>query len=578
MNDLKWWQKAIFYQIYPRSYADSNGDGIGDLPGITGKLDYLRDLGIGGIWLSPFYPSPLVDCGYDVSDYTAVASEYGSLGDFQRLLDESHQRGIRVILDTVLNHTSDQHPWFQAASSSRNDPRHDWYVWQEGKPGEGPAGSPPNNWLSIFGGSAWEFAPAVGQYYYHYFFKQQPDLNWRNPEVKKALFDVLRFWLDMGVDGFRLDAITALYENASLNDHTADLSQAELYRLGGTGKRADQRRAALAWRLTYQNQLDQPEIHGLLREIHQLIDGYPERVLVGETDEIAYCHPEELHMVFNFPLMRTPHLTPAWVRNNQAERTAALEAIGCPGPGAWPGNTLGNHDSPRIYNRYGDGTHDAAQARLSLAVVLLLRGTPFLYYGEEIGMTDLYLDDLKQLRDSYGIWLYHMQVQELGKTPEEALQMAAKYTRDKCRTPMQWSSEANAGFSPAGIQTWLPVNPNYARGVNVAAEQGVQSSLLSFYQELIRVRNQNPALVEGEYIPVHTEARSYLSFLRRSPEQSCLVLLNMSAMRHTLNLSLDIGSPKSRLLFCSRKRRDDSHRLGQLDLDPFEVYISEIQA
>ncbi len=541
MTSRKWWQKAVFYQIYPRSFADGNGDGIGDLPGIIGKLDYLRDLGIDAIWLSPHYPSPLFDCGYDISDYTGVAPEYGSLDDFRRFLDGAHRRGIRVILDLVLNHTSDRHPWFLESASGRDNPKADWYVWRDGR-----AGGPPNNWQSTFGGSAWEYVPARGQYYYHFFFKQQPDLNWHNPDVKEAMFSAVRFWLDLGVDGFRLDAIGTLFEHPDMPDHPVPMTVGQLRHLGESARtEAERAECGRLWNAMFQYQHSRPEVHDLMRELRALVDTYPgDRVLVGEDDNLTYCREGELHMVFNFPLMRTERLTPAWIRRNQRERLRALAKIS---PEGWPANTLGNHDSPRVYNRYGDGVHDAELARLHLTLLLTLRGTPFLYNGEEIGMTDLMLKDIGQFRDVLGIWFYQEQVEELGVPPDIALERAARLTRDKCRTPMQWANAPRGGFCPPGVDPWLPVNPNYAQGVNVADQDGDPASLLNFYRRALRVRRDTPALMEGEYVLLAPKAQGYLAFLRRTEDQTCLVVLNFSERRLALR-----GAGEARVLLSSR--------------------------
>ncbi len=560
---LKWWQRAVFYQIYPRSFADSNGDGIGDLQGIIDHLDYLRDLGIDAIWLCPHYPSPLYDCGYDVADYTDVAPEYGTLETFRQFLAQAHQHDIRVILDLVLNHTSDQHPWFLASRSSRDDPKRDWYVWRDGRD-EGP----PNNWLSAFGGPAWEYDPTTDQYYYHYFFKQQPDLNWHNPQVKAALFDAARFWLDMGVDGFRLDAIGTIFEHPDLPDHTASCSQLELYaatHLGG----ADPDWVQEQWEAMFHYQVDQPEVHELMRELRAVIDEYPDRMLVGETGEVAYYGngSDELHLAFNFPLMETERLTPAWVRANQQARLTALPHA------AWPCNTLGNHDSSRVYSHFGDGTHDAELARLSAALVLTLRGTPFLYYGEEIGMTDFLLEDSSQFRDALGTWVVEA-ARSMGLGPAEATALGARFGRDKCRTPMQWSGAANGGFSPSTVRTWLPVNPNYARGINVASQIDDPDSLLSFYRRLLRVRRETEPLIEGDYVSLHEESGDYLAFLRRIPGgQTCLVILNFSPHTHTLRF--DLEQQTAQLLFSSHPRSPSDH-LGALKIAPFEVYVAQV--
>jgi alpha-glucosidase len=568
MSELPWWQEAVFYQIYPRSFADGDGDGIGDLPGIIAKLDYLQELGIDAIWLSPQYPSPLFDCGYDISDYTGVAPEYGTLDDFERFLSAAHRRGIRVILDLVLNHTSDQHPWFIASRSSRDNPKRDWYIWRDGR-GNGP----PNNWAAMFGGPAWEYDPATGQYYYHFFFKQQPDLNWRNPEVKQAMRDAVRFWLDLGVDGYRLDAIPTIFEDPALPDHDSDLSLLELRRPSLT-PRSPEEQALLEERrrALFQYQWGLPEVHELMRELRALVDEYDDRVLVGETDDVAYYGDgqNELQLVFNFSLMRTERLTPAWVRANQRERFATMP------PQAWPCNTLGNHDSSRVYSHYGDGENDAALARISVALMLTLRGTPFLYNGEEIGMTDLLLEDLAQFRDMWGVWLYHAEIEERGASAEEALKLAAHFTRDRCRTPMQWANAPNAGFSPAGVQTWLPVNPNYAQGINVADQLDDPESLLHFYRRLLRLRRENPALVAGGFIPLETHAQDYFAFVRhsRADHQVCLVVLNMSDRPHTLEF--DLQAERARTLLSSHAREGGVADPHQLPIAPFEVYIGEL--
>ena len=568
MEELKWWQKAVFYQIYPRSFADGNGDGIGDFHGMIDRLDYLQELGIDALWLSPHYPSPQHDCGYDVADYTGVEPEYGTLEDFKLFLKGAHQRGIRVILDLVLNHTSDQHPWFIESCSSRDNPKRDWYVWRDGKDGR-----PPNNWCSFFGDSAWEYDPVTDQYYYHAFLRQQPDLNWRNPEVKRAMWDAVRFWLDLGVDGFRLDAVGTIFEDPALPDHTAEKSLPELYyALRTASSEEEQERLSEQVETLFQYQLEQPGLHELMQELRAIVDEYPDRVLVGETGEIAYYGDghNEMHLAFNFPLMKTERITPAWVRANQQERLSALP------PGAWPCNTLGNHDSPRVYSRYGDGQNDEALARISLALMLTLRGTPFLYNGEEIGMTDLVLEDISQFRDNLGVWIYHTAVDEFGLPPAEAVALAARLSRDQCRTPMQWANAPNGGFSPAAVQTWLPVNPNYAQGVNVADQLDDPNSLLSFYRRMLRVRKQTPALIAGDYTPLHEDAEDYLAFLRSSGAegQACLVVLNMSDQAHTLRFDLD--AHLARLVFSSHARDGDTDDLSRLTIAPFEIYIAEI--
>jgi alpha-glucosidase len=583
MSALKWWQKAVFYQIYPRSFADSNGDGIGDLQGIIDRLGYLKDLGIDGIWLSPQYPSPQFDCGYDIADYSGVAPEYGTLDDFKRFLVSSHQLGIRVILDLVLNHTSNLHPWFIESRSSRDNPKHDWYVWRDGKDG-----GLPNNWYASFGGSAWEYDSVRGQYYYHFFFKEQPDLNWRNPQVKQAMFDAMRFWLDMGVDGFRLDAIGTVFEDPKMPDHDAELTLEQLMALGYTTMDDQQEYFWEQWRKLYKYQTDLPEMQDLLREVRSVVGEYDDRVLVGETDEIIYNADDQLHMVFNFPLMRTKRLTPAWVRKNQEERLAGLKKVSKDPDGAWPCNTLGNHDSARIYSYFGTGVEISSQndalARLHLALLLTLRGTPFLYNGEEIGMTDYLITDITQFKDNMGVWIYRMVTELIGIPPEQAVLPAAQYSRDKCRTPLQWRNAPNAGFSPAHIQPWLPVNPNYQQGINVEDQEKDPGSMLNFYRRLIHLRSQVPALIEGTYAPLRTgpqQDNEVLSFLRSTRHQVCLVVLNLSGKSHSLNferISTNPISPGSstKLIFSNYKRKKVDNRLERLRVKPFEIYIGEV--
>ncbi|GAB4442877.1 MAG: alpha-amylase family glycosyl hydrolase [Chloroflexi bacterium OHK40] len=557
---MKWWQRSVFYQIYPRSFADQNGDGIGDFAGMAAKLDYLHRLGVDAIWLSPHFPSPFLDCGYDISDYTGVAPEYGTIEEFSHFLQQAHTRGIRVILDLVLNHTSDQHPWFRESRSSRDNPRRDWYIWRDGRDG-----GPPNNWAAIFGGSAWQLDPTTGQYYYHAFLPEQPDLNWRNPEVKAALWSVVRFWLDLGVDGFRLDAIATIFEHPELPDHTLAVSPDAIVD-------ANELPWDDYWQLLH-FQLHQPGLHELMQELRALVDSYPgDRVLIGEDEQVAFhgSGDDELHLVFNFPLMRTERLTPAHIRANQAQRLAELP------PGAWPCNTLGNHDSPRVWSRYGDGTHDAALARLHLALLLTLKGTPVLYYGEEIGMANLELSDPGQLRDTTAIRRYRMLTEREGVAPQAAMGLVAASTRDRCRSPMQWNSTPNAGFCPPEAHPWLPVHPNHRLGVSVADQEGDPGSLLSFYRHLLGLRRATPALVSGDYQLLDPESEAYLAFTRRDPAsgQTCLVLLNFTPAQ--LTPGIDPGALRGRLLFSSTGRPDHELTLHDLTLTPFEVLIAEL--
>jgi alpha-glucosidase len=565
MKEYKWWQSAVFYQIYPRSFADGNGDGIGDFVGMTQKLDYLQSLGVDAVWISPHYPSPQCDCGYDVSDYCDVAPEYGTLDDFRTFLEEAHQRGIKVVLDLVLNHTSDQHAWFLESRSSLDNPKRDWYIWRKGQDGQ-----PPNNWYSTFGGSAWELDPQTNEYYYHMFFKGQPDLNWRNPEVKQAMVNGMRFWLDLGVDGFRLDAVGTIFEAEDLPNSQCDYTLDDLYirqtkAIEDPGEKFD---GGKLWLELFKYQVEQPGIHELMCELRQVVDEYPDRVLIGETEGVDYYGngDNELQLVFNFPLMATHQLTADWVRSNQKERLSSLPR------GAWPCNTLGNHDKTRVFTHFGDGRHNHSIARANLAVLLTLPGTPFLYNGEEIGMTDFMLESPGQFRDSYSPFIYQKDQELMGSSPEIALKRAANAGRDRCRTPMQWENAANGGFSPAEVQTWLPVNPNYQEGINVAEQELDSDSLLNYYRHLLSTRRMSPALVFGGYRTLFSKDPDCLIFLRYYQEQTCLVVINLSSQRRTLDLVAACGHSEGKVIFGSHTR-PDRLALDDLFVSPYEVLI-----
>jgi alpha-glucosidase len=572
VGKFKWWQKAVFYQIYPRSFADGNGDGIGDFKGMTEKVDYLKDLGVDALWLSPHFPSPMFDCGYDISDFEDVAPEYGNMNDFKTFLGKAHSCGMHVILDLVLNHTSDQHRWFLESKSNPDNPKADWYVWVD---------TPPNNWQSCFDGPAWTFAPERGQYYYHYFMKQQPDLNWHKPEVRLAMWGAARFWLDLGVDGFRLDAIGTIYEDPKLTPHSVPMDLAGLRQFADNAKTsAEQAQVEQYWRKMFKNQLGQPGVHKLMKELRTVLDEYDgDRLLVGEDDDVTYQGNgrDELDMVFNFPLMRTDRITPDWIRINQQERASALSAIS---EDAWACNTLGNHDCSRLFTRYsarestGSGIHDGELARLNLAVLLTLRGTPFLYNGEEIGMTDYPVTDPVRMRDTMATWYYDRLVNELKVDPSQAARQASAMSRDKNRTPLQWNNAPNGGFCPAETIPWLPVNPNHTEGINVQEQEIDPDSLLSFYRRMLRLRNSTPALVEGDYLAVHQTADQYLAFLRTMPSQQVLVLLNFSKSKLSLDFS-DLGAKPARMLFSSSGQV--TMDFPQITLHPFEIWIAELK-
>jgi alpha-glucosidase len=479
-----------------------------------------------------------------------------------------------VILDLVMNHTSDQHAWFLESRSSRDNPKRDWYIWRDGK-----NSGPPNNWYSTFGGPAWEYDPATDQFYYHYFFKEQPDLNWRNPEVKEAMFSAVRFWLDMGVDGFRLDAIGTIYEDPDLPDHTSQKTQAELFLSARAAETPEEMLAVRnEFKQMYGFQHDLPGLHELLRELRLVINEYDDRMLVGETDEISYYGDgtNELNLVFNFPLMRTTKMSAGWIRANQKQRLEELPKM------AWPCNTMCNHDTPRDKSRYSDGKHADEIARLSLALMLTLRGTPFLYNGEEIGMSDYPFTEVERMRDTLGIWFYHQASSLLGLSPEEASRIAAATGRDKCRTPNQWRNAANAGFCPEGVEPWLPVNPDYAAGINVADQEDDPASMLNFYRRMISLRKNIPALVFGSYIPLHEDDPDVLAYLRVTQGKACLVVLNYSENSSTLDFAgLEVDGREvipagAMVLYSSSARPERLDGLGQVELAPWEILIADL--
>lgn len=495
-NDYLWWRDGVIYQIYPRSFADSNGDGIGDLQGIIGKLDYLADLGVDGIWLSPINPSPDKDFGYDVSDYFDIDPKYGTLADFDRLLKEAHKRNLHIIMDLVLNHTSDQYEWFKQSRSSRDNPYRDWYIWRENPKGKQV---PPNQWQSIFGGRAWEYDAKTEQWFYHMFVKEQPDLNWRNPDVYKKMMDVFRFWLDRGVDGFRLDVFNEYFKDDQFRDNPPAL-----------GLRGFERQKHI-----YDG--NRPEMMGVIKDIRAILDSYKERYAVGETfiaegNEAAdFCGEGKLHANFDFSFTRNPFDANRFFKSITRWDNLLIAR------NAWPNYVLNNHDTPRSATRYTRNNKDE-RLKVAATMLLTLRGTPFLYYGEEIGMRDIKLKR-SELQDPVGIRYWPVPV-----------------GRDGCRSPMQWDASTNAGFGSA--KPWLKVHPNYIRR-NVAAQAEEKNSLLKFYKQLLAARKSTPALQKGIFIPVTFEPRSLLAYMREYEGQTVMVVLNF--IKHKTRLMLGPG-------------------------------------
>ena len=518
-DDEIWWRHGVFYQIYPRSFQDSDGDGVGDIKGIIDRLSYLYALRIDAIWLSPIFPSPMADFGYDISDYTGIDPLFGTMADFDALVTAAHAIGLKLILDLVPNHTSDQHPWFVESRSSRDNGRRDWYIWRE------PAadGGPPNNWLSEFGGSAWAFDAATGQYYYHAFLAQQPDLNWRNPAVRHAIHEVMRFWLRKGVDGFRVDVIWHLIKDAEFRDNPPNPHFHE-------GRPPHEK-------ILTQYSTDQPEVHEVIAEMRRVIDEFDDRVLIGEIylplNRLVAYYGNDLggaHLPFNFALLSTLWSARS-IEKIIADYETALPA------GAWPNWVLGNHDRPRVASRIGPD-----QARVAAMLLLTLRGTPTLYYGDEIGMHQVAIAP-EQVRDPF-----EKNVPGIG------------VGRDGCRTPMQWDATAHAGFSTA--TPWLPL-PNDFVHENVVNLEADARSILSLYKALIALRKRLPQLRSGDYVPVAAQG-DLLLYRRQSEGTAVVIALNLGDQ--PVSIASDAAGLAGKILLSTFLDREGEKVEGTLDL------------
>jgi alpha-glucosidase len=551
-----WWKHAVVYEIYPRSFQDSNGDGIGDLNGINSRLGYLKGLGIDAIWISPMYPSPQVDFGYDISNYESIDPQYGSLADMDRLIAEAKKRNIRIVLDMVLNHTSDKHQWFLDAASSRSNPKHDWYCWSDGKPGSGPNAHegrvPPNNWVSLFGGSAWEWVPAMHQFYYHKFYKQQPDLNWRNPAVEKAMFDAMRFWLDRGVAGFRLDAIPTLFEDTQLRDERE---------LGGTNAQGDPNLDE-----SFTNNL--PEVHDVIRRMRAMVAKYSgDRVLIGET---YLPNTAELDKWYGGPAqdeLQLPMDMLLGFHGNHDKLDATtfrqhIEEVETQVHGSQPLLVFDNHDNVRAIDRYADGMHNDQINKLLATVLFTTRATALMYYGEELGMTTTTPTRREDVKDPIGI---------TGWPKEKG--------RDGERTPMQWNAEAQAGFS-SNANTWLPVPPNY-KTVNVAVESKDSNSELGWFKQLIALRRANPALHDGTITMLATSNPDVLSYVRSTGSGPAVVVaMNFTAEPKTISLDLaaaGITGATVKTLAADDASLEAVTTLKNITLPPFTSWVASVQ-
>jgi alpha-glucosidase len=553
-TNANWYKGALIYEIYPRSFQDSDGDGVGDLNGITSRLDYLKTLGVDAIWLTPIYPSPQIDFGYDISDYEGIDPQYGTMADFDRLVAEARKRNIGIIMDLVLNHTSDKHPWFVESRSSKTSPKRNWYVWKDGKPGGTPPNNPPNNWESVFGHSAWEWDAKTHQYYYHRFYIQQPDLNWDNPQVRKAMYDVERFWINKGVVGFRLDAITSLFEDPTFSD--------EDYVKDANGNIVIN---AYGDKEVKTNKTDNlPRVNDVLKELRKTADETKGRkvVLIGETyvNSIADLrrlygmNNDALDMPMDMQVGFINKLDVATFRKNINDAETGLN-------GNEPLFVFDNHDNPR-WDRYGDGEHNMDIGRMLATVLFASRDTAMMYYGDEIGMVTTPPTRKEDVKDPIGI---------TGWPKEKG--------RDGERTPMQWDPGPNAGFTKDGVRPWLPIPLSY-KTVNVQTEVADFDSMLNWYKQLIELRRTNPTIREGQQVMLNTGDNNVLMWLRQAPGQPPVVVAcNFTAQPQKVSFDLSAQGITSRNAKTLMKTpgSSDPPSLDAVQLPPFGVYIGQIQ-
>ena len=539
-----WWKQAVVYQIYPRSFKDSNGDGIGDLPGITSKLDYLQNLGVDVIWLSPHFDSPNADNGYDIRDYRKVMREFGEMRDFDTMLAGIKQRHMKLIIDLVVNHTSDEHAWFKQSRLSKNNPYRDYYIWRPGK-----NGGPPNNWTSFFSGSAWKLDPATGEYYLHYFAEKQPDLNWENPKVRQEVYSLMRFWLDKGVDGFRMDVIPFISKDQAFPNFPANFDgHAEFLYASG------------------------PRVHEYLQEMNREVLSKYDCMTVGEAfgvrpDQAAQFVDErrhELNTIFDFDIVRidrdgwrvtswtVPQLKAIYTKFDQAADKHSWNTV-----------FLGNHDNPRAVSHFGD---DSPQSAKALAMMMLTqKGTPFIFQGEELGMTNYPFKKIEEYDDVEARNGWNDRVLSGQVSADLYLQTLAKMSRDNARTPMQWDNAAQAGFT-SGSKPWLPVNPNY-KNINAAQQQADSKSVYNFYKQLLVMRKQAPALIYGDYKDLDPQHPSVFAYTRAAGAEKYLVVINLSSQ--PVSYALPAGIKPGKQVINNLGRAGDSS--GKLDLQAWEA-------
>ncbi|WP_462406235.1 glycoside hydrolase family 13 protein [Gracilibacillus sp. Marseille-QA3620] len=555
--EKQWWKDAVVYQIYPRSFMDSNGDGIGDIPGITAKLDYLTALGVEVVWLSPVYQSPNDDNGYDISDYRAIMDEFGTMEDWERMLDEMHKRGIRLVMDLVVNHSSDEHPWFVEARKSKDNPYRDYYVWRDGKNGR-----EPNNWESFFSGSVWEYNEPTGDYYLHLFSKKQPDLNWENEKVRSEVYELMKFWLDKGVDGFRMDVINMISKVPGLPD--GNVEPGSEYASGA------------------QYYMNGPRVHEFLQEMNEQVLSRYDIMTVGETGGVTpehgvlYTNPErkELNMIFQFEHMDVDSgplgkwdvapLDLVRLKKILAKWQTDLHGRG------WNSLYWDNHDQPRVVSRFGDdGKYRVESAKMLATCLHFMQGTPYIYQGEEIGMTNVQFPSIEDYRDIETINMYNERIAK-GFDQVELMKGIHAKSRDNARTPMQWDETENAGFTDG--TPWIGVNPNYHE-INAKQAMEDKNSIFYYYKELIAMRKRLPIMVEGSFELIHEDSTSLFAYLRHYENETLLVLNNFTADELTVEWPGSLRGLKGERLIGNYEDIESRSADGETNLRPWESIV-----
>jgi len=553
-----WWKEAVVYEIYPRSFYDTNSDGIGDLRGITQKLDYLKDLSVDVLWLCPVYKSPNDDNGYDIADYYEIGAEYGTMADFKELLEQAHRRGLKIVMDLVVNHTSDEHPWFAASRSSKDNDKRDYYIWRKGC-----GGREPNNWASFFTPSAWTYDPITDEYYLHLFSEKEPDLNWENPKLRNDIYTMMTWWLDQGIDGFRMDVINCISKQKGLPS------------IPGAGD-------GYKWAGKYF--FNGPEVHNYLREMNERVLSKYDIMTVGETlgvtpeEAVLYTGSDrhELNMVFPSELMDIDAGSlgkwelKEWklpkFRQIIGKWQTAMHDVG------WNGLFLGNHDQPRAVSRFGnDKAYRVESAKLLATLIMTLQGTPYIFQGEEIGMTNPPFGSINEYRDIETLNFYRECLKK-GIPITNIMQVIHKKSRDNARAPMQWNAGINAGFTTG--KPWIEVNPNYTE-INVEKAKLDEDSILNYYIRMIRIRKANPALIYGRYIPLFEECETVFAYLREFENQRCLVLLHFSDEPAIIQFPADF-TKNNRQLLIKNIKGSPCEANGKIELRPYEALVYQL--